>query len=105
MTSVEARWARGRRLVVTVPAMYESETIHEMSAVSAGCRCAKLLRAVREKEVGLLVDCRSGPFGECREGAYNARVVLGDEVVRWCPFCRGSLRMSAPRYVVRTGLP
>ena len=97
-----ARWAAGRRLIARVRALYEAGHTHIMSATSAGCRCAALLRAVEGKDVGFLMDADSGVFGGA---ATKPRLVLGDRVMLWCPFCGESLRLSNPRYEMRMDRP
>lgn len=103
ISDAKAKWARGRRLVVTTPALYEGEAVHEMSATSAGCGCKELLKALMCKDLGLVFDFKED-FPRS-SGVSNPCIVLGDRPIKWCPFCRGSLRLRDAKYDIRTGLP
>lgn len=96
---ITATWRAKRRLVVEVPAMHDGENIHRMEATSAGCRCRTLLSAIRGREIGLLIDLN------VLDRPQDPRLAMDTAVVRWCPFCGKSLRLSRPKYTVRSGLP
>lgn len=104
MADIKARWTRGNRLVVESDALYDGNRVHVMSAESAECHCAMMLRAVRARVVGLLIDYRSvSPLLSSKP--FNARLVVGDRRIKWCPFCGALARMSRPRYVLEERLP
>ena len=98
------RWTVSGTLVVTEPALYDSENIHIMMAKSAGCRCSSLAKAISEKDLGLLMDVK-GDNGAEEGNISNPRIVLGDQVLKWCPFCGKSLKLKSPKYTIGTALP